>query len=194
MSEKEKEHSKIQWFFFVIFIPTVFAIVLVGIVLTFLGVNVIDQAKQIGSKVPVVSSLFVEKEEPDVKELLKTISENNDEIEKLQTKLEKKDKEVASLKEKLSVKEQELKREKMKEASNEEVKSNDELKDIAKTYESMSAKNAASILSELKDTEALLQISKVSIDKRAAILAKMEPEKAAKLMALLVDKEDAERR
>lgn len=194
MSEKEKEHSKIQWFFFVIFIPTVFAIVLVGIVLTFLGVNVIDHAKQIGSKVPVVSSLFVEKEEPDVKELLKTISENNDEIEKLQTKLEKKDKEVASLKEKLSVKEQELKREKMKEASNEEVKSNDELKDIAKTYESMSAKNAASILSELKDTEALLQISKVSIDKRAAILAKMEPEKAAKLMALLVDKEDAERR
>lgn len=200
MSEKEleekKEHGKIQWFFFVIFIPTVFAIILVGIVLTILGVNVIDHAKQIGSKVPYVSNLFVEKEEPDVKELLQTIAENNEELESLEAELEAKDKKIRSLQEELKIKKQEYERE-IENLTLEEEQTpteKDDLKDIAKTYESMSAKNAASILSELNTEEALLHISQISIAERAAILAKMEPEKAAEIMALLVEDETMEGR
>ena len=43
----KQQGSKLQWFFFVIIIPIVFAITLAWIVLTLLGVNVTEQAGKV---------------------------------------------------------------------------------------------------------------------------------------------------
>ena len=52
MSESEKKHSKIQWFFFVILIPAVFAVILFVIVMSVLGFDMIEKGKQIGASLP----------------------------------------------------------------------------------------------------------------------------------------------
>ena len=101
MSEKEKTHSKLQWFFLVICIPVIFAIILFSVILSFLGINVMDKAKEYGGSLPVVSSLFVEEmeeEEVDVPLLDATIQEQQAEIERLQMIINQREEEIKSLK------------------------------------------------------------------------------------------------
>ncbi len=57
-----------------------------------------------------------------------------------------------------------------------------DLTEVAKLYESMSAKNAARIIAELSVDEALMHLSYVSLESRAAILAKLESSDAADIV------------
>jgi flagellar motility protein MotE (MotC chaperone) len=184
MSENEKTHSKIQWFFLVICIPIIFAIILFSVILSFLGVDVMDKAREYSGNIPVVSSWMTEEEEEiqkiDVQSLEATIEEQQGEIERLQATIIHREEEIKSLKnEQAQVDHQPLIEE---ELYSEEAT---ELKDIAKTYESMSTKNAAGIIAQLSTEDALLHLSLVSIEVRAGILSKMDSEVAADLMSRL---------
>lgn len=185
MSETEKSYSKIQWFFLVIFIPIVFTVILFSVILSLLGFNVVEKAKEFGANVQVVADYFLEDdqvEEVDVALLEQTILEKQAEVDRLHREIEQRDEEIARLgSEKAQLEQsQTVERELAAQAQQ-------ELDTIAKTYEAMSAKNAASIISALTDEEALLHLSQVSIDVRAAILAKMESEKAADFMSRLAN-------
>lgn len=180
-----KNSSKFQWFFFVIVIPFLFAIVIALVVMTIAGLNVFDLANQYRDKIPGVSSVIdkdVETEDSDESlfTLKATIEDQKAEITKLQNELENKQMEIDESKIKIENlnKELTLLQEKEKEIT---IK----LEELAKVYEAMSSKNAASIFSEMDVEETLDIIGKMNNDSRAAILEKMEPTKAAELTVLL---------
>lgn len=53
--EETKKTSKLQWFLFVVFIPLLFTISVVLLILTFSGINVFEQGKKYASQLPFVS-------------------------------------------------------------------------------------------------------------------------------------------
>ena len=58
-------------------------------------------------------------------------------------------------------------------------------KDIIRTYESMSPKRAAQILTAIEEEEAIKVLSKIKADELSAILEKMDPADAARIMQKL---------
>ncbi|MDV2685431.1 hypothetical protein RYX56_13785 [Alkalihalophilus lindianensis] len=186
MSKKEKTTSAFQMFVLVIFIPVIFGIIFFSVILNIIGFDVWGQAKQVSSSIPYVSSLFKEQEEELEVELvtnqIEASEEQQNEISSLEQQLAERNERVRELEtEKLELEQKLLVEQEM---SNRATK---ELTEIAKTYEAMSAKNAAAILSELQTEEALLHLSQLSTDSRAAILAKMEASRAAELMSRLTN-------
>lgn len=187
MKNEEQQYSKIQWFFMVIFIPIVFAMILFAVVLNFMGISVIDQAKQVASNVPILSNyvqtdeqLSEEAEMANVEELTTIANAREREIDQLKNNIESKEIEIQALLDEIKMLMAEL--EQKQEAQLSVTKEYD---DIAKMYVAMSAKNAASILSEMPEEEAAIQLSFIKTDARASILAKMSPEKAAQLIMLI---------
>ncbi|MGO4887779.1 MotE family protein [Anaerobacillus sp. MEB173] len=186
---EEKEYSKFQWFFMIIFIPTVFAAILAIIVFMFMGINVLEKGKEISMKLPVVSSWITNNQdnlepEVDVDELQTTIVKQQSELEALNEQLVERDEEIVNLNREIDslARQIEIFEE---DRQNNQMAIEVELTEIAKTYESMSSKNAAKIISELDTTEALQHISTLKPETKASILAKMEPEKAAVIMSEL---------
>ena len=62
-----------------------------------------------------------------------------------------------------------------------------EFKEILKTYETMSAKKAAAILTEMSESEALRIMSSMKSNTLTAIFEKMEPADAARYTELLAE-------
>ena len=56
---------------------------------------------------------------------------------------------------------------------------------IARTYQDMSARNAAAVVEQLRDPLAVQLLMKLPNDARASILGKMKPQKAARLTELM---------
>ncbi|MCL7746469.1 MotE family protein [Halalkalibacter alkaliphilus] len=185
MREKDRSYSKFQWFFLVICIPVLFAVILFIVILSFLGVDVVDKTKQAAADVPFLSSMVQEEEEiveVDVSMLDQRINEQEAEIVRLQQIIDQREEAIEQLENEL--RQLEEKNEIDVELQNE---AKQDLKDIARIYESMSTKNAAAIVSELSVEEALLHLSLVSVDARAGILSKVESELAAELMSRFVN-------
>lgn len=187
MKHEEERYSKIQWFFMVILIPVVFAIILFSIILNLMGVNVLDHAKQIAANVPYLSEyvktdelLSSDVEKIHIEELSAVAKAREMEIEQLKSNIASKETEIQSLQDEIKMLMTELE----EKQGAQDIKGQ-EYKSIAKMYVTMSAKNAASILSELPEEEAALQLSFLKPDVSAAILAKMKPEKAAQLITLM---------
>ncbi len=181
----EKGHGKFQWFFFIIFIPTVFSLFLIYVVLTILGVDVLEKGREVGGDIPILSDYLIEDEgvdEVNVEELLHEIEQKQMKIAQLETRLEKKDEEIDSLSKMVRDIEEQLQIER-----DVAVEVQQELKEIAKLYEAMSAKNAANILAALSIEEVVVHISQISMNHRAAILAKMDPEQAGQIISLLAN-------
>ena len=56
---------------------------------------------------------------------------------------------------------------------------------VAKTYQDMSARNAAQIVEQLRERLAVDLLKKLPVDARASILGKMKPQRAARLTELM---------
>lgn len=190
MEEKEeKKINKFQWFIFTGLIPTLFAILIVLIVLSFAGINVFEKAKEYGEKVPFLSS-FIQKDasksvedwETDVVELEGEIKDREAQIEQLQTELDGKDKEVE--RSKLEIEQLQLQIDELLAIQEENKRA---FKDIIKTYETMSAKKAAPILAQMNDQEALKILTNIKADTLAAIMENLGPEEAAKYTEMLTN-------
>ncbi|NEU29371.1 MotE family protein [bacterium LRH843] len=186
MSTKEKSYNKLQWFFLVIFIPIVFTVILSGVIVSLLGINVLDKAKEIGGSLPIVSSYLSDEPEnldgEQVPLLEQKIAEQQAELDKLHDEMKRKDEEILQLERKqLQLEESQVVQKELA------ARKKKELGEIAKTYETMSPKNAAAILAALPIDEAFMHLEQVSIEVRANILAKMESKKAADLMSRLAN-------
>ncbi|MGM9924130.1 MAG: MotE family protein [Bacillus sp. (in: firmicutes)] len=183
LNQEGKSYSKFQWFLFAIVIPIFFAIFILLVVLTFAGKNVFDWTAKMGSKIPAISDLMADEKETADQDIQKVVvnlegSLKNQEaqIAKLESIIENKDKEIP----KADVEKQRLK-EQIKEL--EAVQGDDKraFKDIIRTYESMSAKKAAPILTALQDEEAVKILSNIKAETLAEILEQMDPADAARL-------------
>lgn len=179
IKKQRKEGGKLQWFLFVIVIPSIFAITLALIVLTVAGYNVFQISANIGNQIPIVSNFIgndKEKLELERTNLLATIDDQEQQISNLQQELEAKDEEINRLNEQVQQLQQQLDEESQNQKQREELLSN-----VSESFTQIEAGQAAQIIQNLTDESALLILEKLPADQRGAVLAAMNPEKAAQL-------------
>ncbi|MBB6443845.1 MotE family protein [Bacillus benzoevorans] len=188
---EEKYYSKLQWFFMVIIIPSIFALAVALIVATVAGVNVVDKAKEYSEHIPFLSSgkhgdeKKIEIVEQQLTELRAEIKVKESSIAELQAKVDTKDRQI----EKLELERKQLEKE-IDSLVAIQTENKREFKDIVKTYETMSAKKAAPIITQMNDKEALEILSQLTSDTLAAIMEQMIPAQAAKYTSLLSQNSD----
>ncbi|MFD2704805.1 MotE family protein [Salibacterium lacus] len=174
----EKRTKKGQWFFLIIFIPVVFALIIGVVLLSFLGVNVADMGRSMINEVPGISMEAEETEttagesapQADPEEL----AAKEEEIASLEQQLEAKNTEIQELEQEMEAMQVEQQTE-----NSEQEQDNSGLQETAQVYESMGASAAASILAEMSDQEVVRHLSETGTEMRADILAEMEPQRAS---------------
>lgn len=184
--EEEKSYGKLQCFFVVIVIPSLFAVAVALIVATVAGVNVMDKAKEYSEKIPFLSSDEQEKEQKNKDNEAKNIKLNaelkvrGETIAELQEEVNSKNEEIEGL----ELEKKQLQRE-IEDLGEKQSEHNREFKEIVKTYEAMSAKKAAPIIAQMKEEKALEILSNLKSDTLAAIMEQMNAVDAAKYTSLL---------
>ncbi|AKS38049.1 hypothetical protein NP92_06605 [Anoxybacillus gonensis] len=191
--EEMKKTSKFQWFLFVGFIPLLFTLSIVLLVLTFSGINVFEQGKKYASQLPFVSQ-WIEGTEANEKkklqqqivELKATIVEKEKQLTKANDVLKEKESEIDALKQEIARLQTE--NEQVQDPRSSIEQTNGSRVDVVKMYETMSPKKAAEIIPQMSDQEAVNLLSKLKTDKVSSILEKMDAVNAAKYTSLLAKK------
>ncbi|MDP4169540.1 MAG: MotE family protein [Bacillota bacterium] len=185
----DKKYSPFQWFIYIIFIPLLFAITVALIVFTFAGVNVFESAKDIGKKIPVIGSVFEgSSQKNDAENKRKTIElegqvEDRDaKITQLQSQMEEKDRNI-----KLGQLENQRLQQEIDSLNAIQNDNKRAFKDIVSTFESMSAKKAAPIITKMSNTEALKILKNINPEILSAIMQSMDPVQAAKYTEMLTN-------
>lgn len=199
MEEIEKPYSKLEWFTYIILLPSIFSIALFTIIATFAGFNVLEKAIELGQHVPGLSKVLpapsssqgegiVSNEStPEIDQVLNNLHSAEEEIKKLQAEksgledsVNAKNEEIKALQGQISQLEKSIADKKI---TNEEY--NATIVELSKLYGGMSPGKAAPIIQNLTLKEAALIIDKMNNDQRAALLAKMDPIFAAQLTIAL---------
>jgi flagellar motility protein MotE (MotC chaperone) len=180
MKQSERS-SKFVWFLLVIVVPSIFAVTIFAIVLSFMGVNVLDAAKDVGKNIPIIKNAFKEDSVPATvtnadaeKHWQSKFDEQEDYIKILNADLQKKENEVSDLKSDVALLEKQVE-------EVEKTKKDEKSDQLKKLYESMSAKDAAAVLTEMKDADVLQILALLQPEAQAGILAKLDPKRAAQL-------------
>ena len=185
---EDKPYNKVQWVLIAI-IPLFFVILITLIVMTVGGVNVFQYGKEIASKVPGISYILQDEEEEDISiaqyqqeivDLEAEIKDVNAQMAELESSLISKDEEIQSFKIERQILQQEIEDLKLAQENNRRA-----FKDIIRTYESISPKKAAQIITALEEEEAIKVLSSIKADKLSAIMEKMDPADAARLLRKL---------
>ncbi|MCM3732166.1 hypothetical protein M3196_10905 [Fictibacillus nanhaiensis] len=186
MKQNEKS-SKFVWFLLVIAVPAVFAVTVFGIVLSFMGVNVMEEAKNTGKKIPIIKNVFTEEtttvtssNENTEMQWKAKFDEQEDYIKILTADLQKKEKEVTTLKSDIALLEKQV------EDAETSVKA-DENEQLKKLYEAMPAKDAAAVMTEMNNNDVLRILTLLQEETQAAILAKLDAKRAAELTVLMTN-------
>ncbi|MFC0188893.1 MotE family protein [Fictibacillus aquaticus] len=185
--EQTEKSGRLAWFLMVIAVPMIFAITVFAIVLSMMGVNVIDEAAKAGKNIPIFSSFFNENKEiaPSVKkgalnqeQYVKQLNEQDAYIKRLEADIRKKEDETSSLKDEVV---------KLKQQNDEASAELEQKKDgsLSELYAEMSSKQAAAVLVLLDNASAADILESLETDKQAEILSKMEPSDAAEMTSLL---------
>ncbi|WP_461200431.1 MotE family protein [Anoxybacillus sp. TBDG-1] len=193
--EETKKTSKFQWFLFVIFIPLLFTISVVLLILTFSGINVFEQGKKYASQLPFVSQ-WIEGTEANEKKKLQeqivefkaAIVEKEKQLKKANDTLKEKEAEIDALKQEIARLQAEKEQAQEPTTTPTPEQTSGTRVDVVKMYETMSPKKAAEIIPQMSDQEAVNLLSKLKTDKVAAILEKMDATNAAKYTSLLAKK------
>ena len=190
--EETHRYGKLEWFFYIVVLPLLFTALLSGIILQFLGFDVTGKAANAARHVPGVSKLLPEDKqavaEPSAESVQQNLEQQKQEAEdkaaaladakqQLEDDLVKKNAEIDKLK-------QQMEDEKKQEEEGEEATPPpDPIKELAKVYSQMSPSKAAAIMTNLSVTEAKQIFAKMTSAQRAAILEKMEPAIASKILS-----------
>ena len=179
--------SKVQVLFYGVLIPLLFTFTVLLIFAQIMNVNVFEKASQLTENLPYKTETEQEGEsavdlrlEERVVSLQAQIEEKEAEIASIQSELE----EASSENERLLI-EQERLLDEIAVLQRRSEASRKEFEEIVKTFENMSAKSAAPILTNMNETEALRILTSMNPDVLAAILEKMPPEEAAKYADLM---------
>ncbi|MFF5993316.1 hypothetical protein AAGS61_01020 [Lysinibacillus sp. KU-BSD001] len=182
---QEKNPGFFQKLFFWFLIPLVFALAIFLIIAHFTNTNVFQIADSMKDKIPFISSKEEIVENPSLNEekivtLQAEIQEKEAEIVQLQSEIES----ATATNEELLIEQERLlaEIEQLKRVQEEAAL---EFKEILKTYENMSAKKAAPILTQMSESEALRIMSNMKSDTLMAIFEKMDPADAARFTELL---------
>ncbi|MCA1009236.1 MotE family protein [Halobacillus halophilus] len=184
----KQQASKLQWFFFVIIIPIVFAITLAWIVLTLLGVNVTEQTEKYVSKVPWIAQNASSPEEENIKsnnkELETTLDARNEDIDLLEEELSAKQTEIDELEQKV------VKLEAVVESAQEAEEAkpeNEKVMSMAASFQQMEPEEAAPIVENMSQDLAIEVLENVASEERGLIFGQMNPETAAGIAGEIID-------
>jgi flagellar motility protein MotE (MotC chaperone) len=186
-TETEGKSGVFQILLLWIIIPLLFTTALVLIIAKFADVNVFDKAQEWSRNLPFAS----EKKEDDlgsgnlvleerVVTMQAEIQEKAAQLFKVQQDLDKSTNE----KEKLLI-EQEKLLDEIAVLIREKDDSKRNFKEIVNTFEKMSAKSSAPVITKMSDAEAIRILTNLNSDILAAILEKMSPEDAAKYTTMM---------
>lgn len=188
--EQKKNFNILQRILLVVIIPILFAIVVVLLLFIYSGVDVMNKGKDLIDDIPFLTSEKTstetntseqtKKDAESIKKLEAKIAEQEETIANLQTEIDNKDK----INKNITVEREKLQKE-LDALKSEQTQTQTAFDDIVKTYETMSAKNAAAIISEMGQSEGLKILASVKPAKLASILEKMEPAVASKYTELL---------
>src|SRR5690625_1651620 len=110
--EETKKTNKLQWFFFVIDVPIIFAITILLIILTIVGVNPFQKIQEFGSKVPIISSFISDEDDGDkrmeISQLEASVRNQEAIINDLESMIQSKDNELEQLQEKIVLLQEQL--------------------------------------------------------------------------------------
>ena len=194
--QEERSYSKWEWFFYMIFIPALFAALLGGVLLSFLGVNVLGKALSWANSIPYVEKIVpdpaiseVKSDQADTENLGQQLVAAQSELAKskqavaaFEAEAAKKDATIQNLQ-----KQAEELQKMMEEKRASEEERQKQYADLAKIYTTMSAGKAAPIIENLTTEEAVTVLAKMKPEQRADVLAKMDPKKAADISILIKD-------
>lgn len=192
--QEEREYGRWEWFFYMIVIPALFASLLGGVLLSLLGVNVLGNVLHWANSIPYVEKLVPDdyaatpgtEESPDLDQKVATLEQdqakNQQQISSLKEETAKKDATIAALEKQI-----EDVNKLMEDKRTTEEERQKQYTDLAKVYTTMSAKNAAAIIGNLKLEESVAVMTKMKPAQQADILTKMDPKKAADISILLKD-------
>lgn len=196
---EEQSYSKMEWFFYIIFIPLLFTLVLSAIIAQMFGYNVVGMLAKGLNQVPVVEKLIPDSAVPNSKKTTQTettATKTDARVSDLQKQIELKNKEIDALKQKqqeekkmqeqaqqaAQVSQQATAQASQQNADQERLK---EMKQLAKIYTAMSAGKAAPILEKMPPEEAASLLQVMKPEDRSSIMAKMNPKKAADVTVLM---------
>jgi flagellar motility protein MotE (MotC chaperone) len=197
--EEERSYNKLEWFFYIIFIPLLFTLVLSAIIAQMFGYNVVGVLAKELNKIPVIEKVIPDAavDRPSSSTGNSRSDKKDSQISDLEIKLAAKEREIADMKRKAQFDEQKMKQlsqqvqmqqETSKAAQNQmNADKQQQIKNLAKIYTSMSAGKAAPILAKMKPEDAAQLLLVMKPDERSAIMAKMDPGTAADLSLLLKD-------
>lgn len=185
--EQEENSSTLQKLLLWVLIPLLFTTALVLIIAKFADVNVFDKAKELSDKlpfitekneeVPVMGDLNLEER---VVTMQAEIQEKEAQLFKVQQNLDKSATENKNL-----LIEQEKLLDEIAILMRDKDDSNREFTEIVTTFEQMSAKSSAPIITKMSDAEAIRILTSLKSATLASILEKMTPEDAAKYMTMM---------
>lgn len=195
----DNKHSKFQWFLVTVFIPAIFTVVVATIVLTISDINLFTKAKEVGEKIPYISTLLeepksrqnenVNQQKEKIADFEVKIAEQQSEIDAMEGLLDEKDAAI----QRNDLEKQQLEIEINQLRQQQDVNKH-EYKDIIKTYETMSPKKSAPIITAMNDEDAVGILANMKTDTLASVMEQMPPEDAARLMKQLTEKVDKQQR
>ncbi|WP_163530570.1 MotE family protein [Halobacillus ihumii] len=192
MKHDQEKGSKLQWFFFVLVVPALFALTLTVVVLTIMGVNVVEKAESYANQIPGLSTLVSTSDESQnmrqTEQFETVIAEHNEKIDQLQQQVEDKQLTIDELHQQIEQLETDL--ESALAASDEQQTEDssagsDPMREMAVSFEEMDEEEAAPIIENMDKELAVQLLAEVASSQRGAILGAMTPEAAAEIASLL---------
>ncbi|TFE03496.1 MotE family protein [Jeotgalibacillus sp. R-1-5s-1] len=189
-AEETRSPGKLQVFFLLIFVPILFLTFAALIVLTILDINVFEKIEEAGIDIPFTG------ESEDPAEI--TGPENQaQQIVSLEAQLEEKDVELARFEQEiisledendLLIEEQERLLAEIESMESAGESARKEFSEVVAVYDEMDGKEAAPVIMNLNDENAIRILSGLSSEKLAEIFAEMPSEEAARYTELIANR------
>ncbi|WP_391208659.1 MotE family protein [Psychrobacillus sp. L4] len=183
VDDESKGVGKLKMFFYWFIIPFLFTLFILLLVAQLTNVNVFEKAKEltgVGQPKVVTEDIKTERLEKKVVSIQAEIQEKEAQIDKLQIELDNSSKTNESL-----LIEQQRLLDEIDNLQREQTSTKKEYSSIVSTFEKMSAKAAAPVITKMSDAEALRILSSLKPDTVAQIFEKMTPDAAAKYTELM---------
>lgn len=174
---EEKKKNPILWLMFAVIVPVILALVIITVGLSFAGINVGGWVKDKASNIPIVSSVIKTDGE---KQLELELANKNEEIDELYDRIEDYRREIDSMESIIDDLEIDIEKARNSEKVDKELSSNNKSSDKLDDKKEKDVENSKDDKEELTDEE---------IKKAAASYRKMDPEKAAPIIAEMKNKD-----
>ncbi|MDB5084658.1 MAG: hypothetical protein JWN30_1544 [Bacilli bacterium] len=180
-----RKPGRFEWFFYIIFVPMLFAVLLSGVILQFLGFNIISKTTTVLRHSPVVKDMLpAESQSQSLQSSLQTKEQQNADLSAQLQKAKADQQTTQASLSALSAQNDSLQSQ-LNQLQQQLTQKQSDAAAVAaqvKVLTQMDAGKAAAVIGALSDAEAGKFLSAMKSDQEAAILQQMDPARAAQLL------------